>query len=280
MSILYCKQITHLEPGWKYFIDAMTPVFYFPGKGIHLKGRSMKYILVLTTLFVMNCLASSNLTIIPADDGTDILWLSWTTYENFGIVYKYDGSSFLTGRVFLNCQDGVSSTITEDPSGDIHLLFSKRDSLFSLNPETMTTEDAVPLDYMSEFCRTGLLRRSTNPAQGLLGMYRVTYLSSGASFIWQTSEYTVSDSGLITMGDSLVLEDPYPVTGSDYTSDLVFTVYPVMNASGHPVMATRQFVPGGPMPPTPGSFRIATLCHNTTASAVYLAADTLHGLQM
>ncbi|MCK5034676.1 MAG: T9SS type A sorting domain-containing protein [Candidatus Sabulitectum sp.] len=235
----------------------------------------MKYLLAMTALFVMNGLAASNLNITPADDGTDILWLSWTISGEFGIVCRYDGPSMVGGRVFLYCQDGVSSTITEDPSGGIHLLFSKRDSLFSLNPETMVIEDTVSFEEMSEFCRTGLLRRSANPALGLLALYRVTYASSGASFHWQTSEYTVSESGLITMGDSLILEDPYPVSGSDYMSDFMFIVYPVMNASGYPVMATRQFFPGGSMPPTPASWRIATLCHNTTASAVYLTADTL-----
>ena len=190
-------------------MTALASIFYFRETGIHLKGRSMKYLLALTTLFVMNGFAASDLNITPADDGTDILWLSWTTSEDIGIVCRYDGPTFLTGRVFPYCQDGVSSTITEDPSGGVHLMFSKRDTLLSLDPSgAMDTEDMISFEEMSEFCRTGLLRRSTNPALGLLGMYRATYTSSGAIFHWQTSEYTVSESGLITMGDSLILEDP------------------------------------------------------------------------
>lgn len=236
----------------------------------------MRYLLALTTLFAMNGLASSNLNITPADNGTDLLWLSWTDQEDTAVVARFNGTTLEETRLFPGCYDCVSATITEDPSGGMHLMFSKRDTLFSLDPSgAMTTEDLVSFENMSEWCRTGLLRRSTDPAQGLLGFYRATYMSSGADFHWQTSEYTVSESGLITMGDSLILEDPYPVSGSDYQSDFMFIQYPVMNASGYPVMATRQFVPGGPMPPTPASWRLTTLCHNTTASALYLTADTL-----
>ena len=53
----------------------------------------MKYLLALTTLFVMNGLAASNLNITPVDDGTDILWLSWTISGDIGIVCRYDGPS-------------------------------------------------------------------------------------------------------------------------------------------------------------------------------------------
>ncbi len=240
----------------------------------------MRQILALILSIVTNAFAASSLTITPADNGTDLLWLSWTDEEDTGIVARYDGATFESSRVFPDCLDGVSSTITEDPSGGMHLMFSKRDTLFSLDASgSMNTQAVHSFENMSEWCRTGLLRRSASPGFGLLGFYRASYMSSGADFNWQTIEYTVSESGAITLGDSLILEDPYPVNRSDYrsdyTSDFMFAVYPVMNASGYPVMATRQFIPGGPMPPTRASWRVATFCHNTTASALYLTADTL-----
>ncbi len=236
----------------------------------------MKYLLAFTVVLVMNGFASSNLNITPANDGTDLLWLSWTDQEDTGVVARFNGTTLEETRMFTDCYDCISTTITEDPSGGMHLMFSKRDTLFSLDPSgAMTTEDMFSFGNSSEWCRTGLLRRNADPTQGLLGIYRSSYLSSGSSHDWQTSDYTVSESGLITIGNTLILEDLYPVSGSDYQSDFMFIQYPVMNATGYPVMATRQFKGGGPMPPTPASWRIATQCHNTTASAVYITADTL-----
>ena len=236
----------------------------------------MKYLLALTVLLVMNGFAASNLNITPANDGTDLLWLSWTDLEDTGVVARFNGTTLEETRYFPDCPDYISTAITEDPSGGMHLMFSKRDTLASLDPMgTMDTEDVLPFVNRSEWCRTGLLRRSNDPEQGLLGIYRASFLSSGASHDWQTSEYTVSESGLITLGSTLILEDLYPMKRSDYQSDFIFIQYPVMNASGYPVMATRHFIPGGSMPPTDPQWQIGTQCHNTTASSVYLTADTL-----
>lgn len=237
----------------------------------------MRITAVLLALFAFNVFADSNLTITPADDGTDLMWLSWIDMDDTGMVARYNGFNPEGMRTFIYCPDGVSSTITEDPSGGIHLMFSKRDTLFSLDPMgDMITENHVSFPDFAEWYRSGLLRRSINPEYGLLGRYLATYMSSGAEFFWSTREYTVSETGEISPGDSLILEDPWPYQGLNYNYILGLPmVYPVVNETGCPVMATTQLLPGSPMPPTPGSFRIATMCHNTTASPVYLTADTL-----
>lgn len=238
----------------------------------------MKFTAVLLTLLAFNSFADSNLTITPADDGTDLMWLSWIDMNDTGMVARYNGTNPEEMRTFINCPNGVSSTLTEDPSGGMHLMFSKRDTLFSLDPMgNMTTENHVFFSNYAEWYRSGLLRRSINPEYGLLGKYLATYMSSGAEFFWYTREYTVSETGEISPGDSLILEDPYPYLGLDLVEVPLPMVYPVVNETGYPVMATKQQVPGGPMPPTPGSFRIATMCHfnNTTPPSVYLTVDSL-----
>ena len=237
----------------------------------------MKLFSIAVCLLAAEGFAASNLVLTPADDGTDYLWLSWMDESDTGFLMRYDGTQMENWRGFGYIPDGISSTITLDPSGGMHLIVAYRNVLLSVDPlGDMATADSINLPDMSEWCVPGLLRRSAVPEWGLLGRYMAGYTSSGAEFFWITREYTVSESGDITMGDSLMLEDPYPATGSNYPEDLVHNlVFPVMNASGCPVMAERQAVPGGPMPPTPGSFYIASQCHNTTASSVYLTADTL-----
>ena len=236
----------------------------------------MKYAVIFVVLSAFISWGASNLNIAPADDGTDLMWVSWTDAGDTGAVARYNGATPEDARFFFNCPDGVSSALTFDAIGGMHLIFSNRDSLLSLDPlGTMSTVDVIAFYEMSEWCRTGLLRRSADPEYGLLGRYMASFMSSGADFYWHTREYTVSATGEIIMGDSLILEDPYPLQGSDYPEELVPMTFPVMNQTGNPVMSTRQLLPGGPMPPTPSSLRIATQCHNTTAPSVYLTADTL-----
>lgn len=237
----------------------------------------MRNILAVIVVLSFSSLGASNLTITPSDDGSDLLWLSWTDVADTGAVAKYNGPVMEAVRYFPDEVDGVSSSITEDPSGGAHIMLSKRNMLLSLDASgSFATEDSIQFDEMTEWCISGLLRRSTDAQFGLLSRYMPSYVSSGADYMWITREFTVSEPGVITPGDSLILSDPYPVRGSDYPYDLVHNlVYPVVNAAGYPVMAERQAVPGGSFPPTPGSFYISTQCHNTTASAVYLTADTL-----
>lgn len=234
--------------------------------------RNMKLLFIPVCLLAAGAFAASNLVITPADDGTEYLWLSWLDESDTGFLMRYDGTQFETWLAFGSTYNGISSTITLDPSGGMHLIVAVENVLLSVDPfGDMATADSIVLPYMAEWHIPGLLRRSAVPGWGLLGRYMASYMSSGAEFFWTTREYTVSESGEITMGDSLMMEDPYPATGSNYPEDLVHNlVFPVMNASGCPVMAERQAVPR-----TPASFYIASQCHNTTASSVYLTADTL-----
>lgn len=237
----------------------------------------MKYSLLVAALFAASLQGASNLAITPADDGTDYLWVSCLDNSDTGFIWRFNGTVSETWRAFPESYHGVSTTITLDPSPGMHLIAAVDNVLYSLDPwNDMSTEDSLvfPQDY--EWSVPGLLRRTAIPGWGLLSRYMATYLSSGEEFMWITREYTVSESGELTMGDSLTLDDPYPLPSSRYPDDLVHNVtFPVMSYSGCPVMAQRQALSGSPTPPAPGSWRIAAQCHNTTASSVYLTADTL-----
>ena len=220
---------------------------------------------------------ASNLSITPSEDGSDYLWVSCLDESDTGFIWRFNGSVHETWRAFPESIHGVSTTITLDPALGMHLIAAVDNVLYSLDPWSgMGTEDSVvfPQDY--EWSVPGLLRRTADPCWGLLSRYMATYLSSGEEFRWVTTEYTVSASGEIALGDSLILNDPYPLSSSRYPEDLVHNVtFPVMNDYGSPVMAQRQALSGSPSPPLPGSWRIAAQCHNTAASSVYLTMDTL-----
>lgn len=237
----------------------------------------MKLSFVPVLLLAAFSWAASNLSITPAEDGTDYLWVSCLDNSDTGFIWRFDGSVYETWRAFPETHHGVSTTITLDPSLGMHLIAAVDNVLYSLEPmDGMTTEDSVVFSQEFEWCVPGLLRRTAVPGWGLLSRYMATYFSSGNEFRWVTTEYTVSESGELNMGDSLTLYDPYPLSSSRYPEDLVHNVaFPVMNDYGSPVTAQRQAVSGAPTPPTPGCWRIAAQCHNTTASSVYLTADTL-----
>ncbi|HPJ29353.1 MAG TPA: T9SS type A sorting domain-containing protein [Candidatus Sabulitectum sp.] len=220
---------------------------------------------------------ASNLSITPAEDGSDYLWVSCLDDSDTGFIWRFNGTVNETWRAFAESYHGVSTTITLDPSSGMHLIAAVDNVLYSLDPwDGMATEDSLVFLQDFEWSVPGLLRRTAVPGYGLLSSYMATYFSSGSEFMWLSREYTVSTSGELSTGDSLTLFDPYPLSPSRYPEDLVHNVtFPVMNANGSPVMAQRQALSGSPMPPEPGSWQIAAQCHNTTASSVYLTADTL-----
>lgn len=237
----------------------------------------MKYSLIAMALWSAVLHGASNLSITPAADGSDYLWVSCLDQSDTGFIWRFDGEVYETWRAFPEAYHGVSTTITQDPVLDMHLIASVDNVLYSLDPwGGMATEDSLVFLQDYEWSVPGLLRRTSIPCWGLLSRYMATYFSSGSEFMWVTNEYTVSQSGEFSLGNSLTLHDPYPLSPSRYPEDLVHNVtFPVMNAAGNPVMAQRQALSGSPMPPEPGSWRIAAQCHNTTASSVYLTADTL-----
>ncbi len=237
----------------------------------------MKSSIILLVLLSALLHGASNLSITPADDGTDYLWVSCLDDSDTGFIWRFNGSVSETWRAFPERYHGVSTTITLDPSLGMHLIAAVDNVLLSLDPwDDMSTEDSIVFSQDFEWSVPGLLRRTAVPCWGLLSRYMATYFSSGDEFMWVTNEYTVSESGELSLGNSLFLHDPYPLPSTRYPEDLVHNVtFPVMDAFGSPVMAQRQALSGSPMPPEPGSWRIAAQCHNTTASSVYLTADTL-----
>lgn len=240
----------------------------------------MKTAILLTAILVHVVRAGSGLSITPANDGTDRMWLSWIDDDDTGAVARYSGATPENLRLFYCYPDGISSTLTRDGSGGLHLMVSMTEALVSLDPlGGMTTNDSVFFDwFMPEYCGNGLLRRSVNPAEGLLGRFLVTYTSSQPEFYWLTREYTVSEDGGIAMGDSLKLYMYYLGNEADsppWYDDLTQMTFPVVTASGNPVMGTRRYSPGGSFPPTPARWKISVQCHNKSASGVYLMEDEI-----
>jgi len=239
----------------------------------------MQTAMLLTAVLALGARAGSNLTITPADDGTGWLWLSWIDDDDTGAVARYSGATPEHLRLFYCYPDGISSTLTRDGSGGLHLMVSMTETLVSLDPfGDMATEDAVFFNQiMPEYCGSGLLRRSVNPAEGLLGRFLVTYLSSQPEFFWFTREYTVSEDGGIAMGDSLMLYlyNLRSDEGFPRVEEPTQMTFPVTTALGNPVMGTRRYTPGGSFPPTPARWKISVQCHNRIASGVYLTEDEI-----